>query len=574
MIAHWQTREELEHQVVTLAKQGVTARAIARALGISRNTVRARLTAHETGRETEQVAIPARPSRAPRPSKLDVWKPRVTELIARFADITAQRVFEILKDEGFDGGYTRVKKHMRAVRPPPRPTPSRATPDYAPGEMSESDWSPYEVRFTQGHKAIVQALSYVLVGSKRKYFGLYESNDLHALMDGHDRAFARLDGCAHRCKFDSQKPVVLRWESNQPIYNPRFLAFSSHYEFRPLAVRRGHPNDKPRVERSFWEVERSFLNGREFRDLADMRVQLADWLERIVDHRKFHGRTALDRYAEEKEHLVRLPRHAYDTARVVYRVCGIDGFVDWHGNRYAVPYDHVTDLLPVRITQRELFVYAADLKCIARHELAPRGAGAKLDPTGLHPRPQRKSPIDLDQVRVAFDNMGERAAEFFALMSRGPARIWGAQARQILLLRARYSTEEIELALGHAASFGALEHAAVERILAVRSLPRTLDEYVAEDTFERIEQTLGHARTQPRDLTEYDRLPITHASRGRTKETTEWPGEAVTVDRKETSAAETAPESAQAEAEPVAVEAVMTTASCSTACDDTSNSSG
>ncbi len=306
-----------------------------------------------------------------------------------------------------------------------------------------------------------------------------------------------------------------------------------------------------------------------------MRVQLADWLDRIVDHRRYHKRTALERYAEEKEHLVRLPRHAYDTARVVYRVCGIDGFVDWRGNRYAIPYEHVTDLLPVRITQHELFVYAADLRCIARHELAPRGAGAKLDPAGLHPPPQRKSPIDLDQIRVAFDNMGEHAAEFFTLMSRGPARAWSAQARQILLLRERYSTDQIELALGHAASFGALEHAAVERILAARALPRTLDEYVAEDTVERIEQTLGHARTAPRDLTEYDRLPITSASRRRTKETTEWPGEAVTAESNETSAAETArPSEAPPAAEAETAGAVTTIASCSTACDDTSSSSG
>ncbi len=562
MIAHWQTREELEHQVIALAKQGVTARAIARALGVSRNTVRALREAHETGRETAHIAIPTRPSRAPRASKLDAWKPRVAELIARFADITAQRVFEILKDEGFSGGYTRVKKHMRAVRPPPRPTPSVTTPDYALGEMSENDWSPYEARFTHAEKAIVQAISYVLVGSKRKYFGLYESNDLHALMDGHERAFTRFDGCALMCKYDSQKPVVLRWEGNQPIYNPRFLAFSSHYEFRPLAVRRGHPNDKPRVERSFWEVERSFLNGREFRDLTDMRAQLADWLDRIVDHRPLHKRTALERYAEEREHLVRLPRHPYDTARVVYRVCGIDGFVDWRGNRYAVPYDHVTDLLPVRITQRELFVYAADLRCIARHELAPRGAGAKLDPAGLHPRPQRKSAIDLDQIRVAFDNMGERAAEFFALMSLAPPRVWGAQARQILLLRERYSTEEVELALGHAASFGALEYAAIERILAVRALPRTLDEYVAEETVERIEQTLGRARTAPRDLTEYDRLPITSASRGRTEETSKWPSEVVAVGNSQVAMTE------------VEAEAEVTTTSSSSACDDTSTSSG
>jgi transposase len=525
MIRSWHTREELAHQVVTLAKQGEARRAIARALGVSRNTVRALLEAHAAGRETEHTALPSAPSRAPRSSKLDAFKPRVAELLTRFPDITAQRVFEILKDEGFGGGCTGVKDYLRKVRPPPRPAPSLVTPDYGPGEMAESDWSPYEIHFTTGKKAIVQALSYVLVASTRKYFGLYETNDLHALMDGHSLAFARFDGCALECKYDSQKPVVLRWEGQQPIYNPRFLAFSSHYEFRPLAVRRGHPNDKPRTERSFWEVERSFLNGREFRDLDDMRAQLAVWLDRIVDHRRHEKRTALERFAEEKEHLVSLPRHPYDTARVMYRVCGIDGFVAWGGNRYAVPYDHVTDLLPVRVTERELFVYAADLRCVARHELAPRGAGAKLDPAGLHPPPQRKSPIDLEQLRVAFDGMGERAAEFFRLISCGAPRAWAWQARQILLLRERYSTLELDRALGHASSFGALEHAAVERILATRATPRTLDEYVAEDAARRIEETLGHARTEPRDLTEYDRLPVARGPQASTKET-EWRSEA------------------------------------------------
>lgn len=526
MTAVWRNREELMHQVAVLAKQGTSRRAIARALGVSRNTVRLLLAAHALGREQEHVAITPRPTRAPRPAKVDAYKPRVADLFVRFPDITAQRVFEILRDEGFTGGYSGVKRHVRAVRPPPKPAPSLTTPDYGPGKMSESDWSPYEMTFTTGKTAIIQALSYVLVDSTRKYFGLYESNDLHALMDGHDRAFARFEGCAEECKYDSQKPVVLRWECNQPIYNPRFLAFASHYEFRPVAVRRGHPNDKPRTERSFWEVERSFLNGREFRDLDDMRAQLAHWLDTIVDHRKRNQRTALERFAEEREHLVPLPRHPYDTARVVYRVCTIDGFVPWRGNLYAVPYDHVTDFLPIRITQHELFVYAADLRCVARHELGPRGAGLKLDPAGLHPAPRRHTPIDLDQLHVAFANMGEGAAEFFRLMSLGPPRVWSAQARQILVLRARYRTDEIDRALAHAAAFGALGHAAVERILAARALPRTLDEYVAEDTTRRIEETLGHARAVPRDLTEYDRLPLTSASRSRPEETTAWPSEA------------------------------------------------
>jgi transposase len=511
MTGPWRSRDELVHQIVTLARDGLSRRAITRAVGVSRNTVRAVLAAHAQSREAseEEVPLPPRaPTRAPRASKLDAFKPRVAELMARFPDITAQRVFEILRSDEFTGGYTAVKKHVRQVRPAPKPTPSLTTPVYGPGEMGESDWSPYAMQFDNGSRMVVQALSYVLVDSTRKFFALYESNGLHPLMEGTALAFERFRGCAKRCKYDSQKPVVLRWEGNQPIYNPRFLAFSSHYEFRPLAVRRGHPDDKPRTERSFWEVERSFLNGRSFHDLDDMRAQLARWLDETVDHRRRNKTTALERFEVERDKLVSLPRHPYDTARVVYRVCGIDGFVDWEGNRYAVPYDHVTDLLPVRVTQRELFVYAADLSCVARHELVPRGQGLKLDPAGLHPLPQRKSPIDLDQIKVAFEGMGDRAAAFFRLMSLGAPRIWGAQARQILLLRERFRTADVDAALGHAAAFGALDHRAVERILAARAMPRTLDEYVAEETTRRIEETLGHARTAPRDLTEYDRLPI------------------------------------------------------------------
>lgn len=518
----WRTREQLANQIVTLSKQGVLRRAIARALGVSRNTVRKVLEEHDEAREAAPLAVPPRPSRAPRAAKIDAFKPRVAELMLEFSDITAQRVYEILRDEGFDGGYTGVKKYVRVARPKPKPAPSKVTPTYEPGAMAESDWSPYEITFTSGKMATVQAFGYVLPWSKRKFYELYESTDLFALMDGHTKGFARFDGCAHECKYDSQKPVVLRWEGQQPIYNPRFIVFASHYEFRPVAVRRGHPNDKPRVERSFWEMERSFLNGRRFTDLDDMRRQLVTWLDRIVDHRVHERRTAFERFAEEREHLVPLPRGPYDTARVVYRVCTLDGFIAWNGNRYAVPYDHITDILPVRITQRELFVYAADMTCIARHELAPRGAGVKVDPQGFHPPPTRHSPLDLDQVRVAFTNMGNEAAEFFRQMSASRARVWGEQARKILRLRESYATDALDKALGHAASFGAVDFATVERILLARAEPRTLDEYVAEETTQRLERTLGPARTAPRDLTEFDRLPITRAS---TQKENAWPNE-------------------------------------------------
>jgi len=104
--------------------------------------------------------------------------------------------------------------------------------------MAESDWSPYTVDFTGSGRKLVQACAYVLAHSRRKSFGLYERSDFYALTDAHVASFDHFEGVAEECKYDSQRTVVLGREANQPIYNPRFLAFSTYYEFRPRACRR------------------------------------------------------------------------------------------------------------------------------------------------------------------------------------------------------------------------------------------------------------------------------------------------------------------------------------------------
>jgi hypothetical protein len=187
-------------------------------------------------------------------------------------------------------------------------------------------------------------------------------------------------------------------------------------------------------------------------------------------------------------------------------VCSIDGFVAIDGNRYAVPYDHVTDILPVRLTQTEVFIYAADLKLVAKHELAPRGAGRDVVPPGTHQPPSRRG-ADLDQLKEAFTGIGEAGALFFAGLCTAQRRFAGYHARQILLLRERYSTADLSAALVHAHAFGAFECRAIERILAARATPRRLAEYVAEQTAKKLDELPDDRDTFLRDLDEYDRLP-------------------------------------------------------------------
>lgn len=507
----------LVHAVVQLDKQGMKRRAIARALHVSRNTVRRILSEHLAARSTAHSALPLRRTLS-RPSKLDPFREQIDALFKTYPDITAQRVFEILREKGFAGGYTGVKDLVRRIRPRPAPTPSLQTPPRVPAETAECDWSPYEVSFTNGPKLTLQAFGYTLRYSTRKYFGFHEGNGLHPLMDGHVHAFARFGGVAHRCRYDSQKPVLLRWEGGQPIYNPRFIDFATYYEFQPVAFL-GDPNKKPRVERSFYELTLSFFRGRSFRDRDDLHGQLTHWMDTIADLRplkRLKHRTRLELFAEEQPLLRPLPRHAYDTARVLYRLCDIEGFIAWEGNRYSLPYDHVTELLPVRVTEHELFVYKPDLTCIARHALRPRGAGEDVILDGHRPARAEHGP-NLEQLRRAFALLGSDAAEFLAALEKTEHRAAGHHARRILALRATYDSKDLVLALAHAHRYGALEHDAVERILLARAPPRRLDEYVALASARRRGESALESGAEPRDLAEYDALPTS----GRVKEPTD-----------------------------------------------------
>ncbi len=253
----------------------------------------------------------------------------------------------------------------------------------------------------------------------------------------------------------------------------------------------------------------SFFRGRSFRDRADLAAQLTHWMDTIADLRplkRMRARTRLELFAEEQPLLRALPRHPYDTARVLYKLCDIEGFIAWEGNGYSLPYEYVTEILPVRITENELFIYRADLECIACHPLLARSAGKQSILPGHRPRHAERGP-DLEQLRRAFADLGEAGPAFLSALERCCPRSAGYHARRILLLRETYDSADLLAALSHALAYGALEHGALERIVLARSQPRRLEQYVAEHSAQRLHRAVSESRTEPRDLAEYDALP-------------------------------------------------------------------
>jgi transposase len=420
--------------------------------------------------QREGHATPARRPR-PRQSIIDPFEPILKELLAKYPNLTTERAVQELQARGFTGMYTVVHRRLRLLRPraAPAPVPRFETCE---GEQAQMDHGVYDIDFTREGRRRVYLFSYLLGYSRRQYLRFVESMDLPTTVREHVHAFHHLGGVARVCLYDNFKAVVLRHDADGVFYNPKFLAFATHYGFRPQACRVRRPQTKGKVERHFFYAENSLLNGRTFDTLEHLNEMTAWWLQSVADVRVLRDfkESPLDRHQREQPHLLTLPTCDFDTAQVVYRHVGVEGYLTHRLNFYSVPWSYIGQVLPVRITEREVIIYSVRLEEITRHPLAPRTQ------TGVRQLLKAHHPVDdpIDRTRLLrerFGELGPVALQFLdGLLAK---QIQGKlQAQQLLALIAHYQRDDVCAAFERAVRFGAFSLAAVRRILAATAKPK------------------------------------------------------------------------------------------------------
>lgn len=230
---------------------------------------------------------------------------------------------------------------------------------------------------------------------------------------------------------------------------------------------------KGKVERPFHYVETNLLNGRTFTSLEHLNETTAWWLEHVADVRVHRETKKTPRAAHEEElpHLLQLPAHAYDTARVVYRVVNVEGLVSYQNNGYSVPWRLIGQTLPLRIIEDELIAYDGPLNEVARHRLLPRDRRGERSVDASH-RPADNRREQLEQLRARFEELGDVARRFFEGLVQSQAQIRN-QAKKALALLSLYHRRDVLAAMERAARYRAFSWKSLERILAVRARPKT-----------------------------------------------------------------------------------------------------
>ena len=272
-----ETRMLLRHYV----EQGASKSALARQLGVSRDTIYRWIRDGELDRDRDRTPARYGPRR-PVPTKLDAYKSIIETRLAAYPALSAVRLLAEIRAAGFTGSYTQLKEFVRQVRPvpPAEPVIRFETPA---GHQAQVDFA--EFRFPWGKR---YALLVVLGYSRLLWCRFYPRQDMRTLIEGVEDAFRYCGGVPQELLFDQMKAVItrdLRLEGGALVRNLEFLRFAHHWSFTPRACRPYRAQTKSKVERPVRYLRDNFVYGRTFANDADLDQQRRQWLDDVANVR-------------------------------------------------------------------------------------------------------------------------------------------------------------------------------------------------------------------------------------------------------------------------------------------------
>jgi transposase len=347
-----------------------------------------------------------------RTSKLDPFKDNIVRMLERYP-YTATQIFQVISDDGFDGGYTIVKEYVRKVRPRRRKAFLKLT--FEPGECAQVDWGSYGSVKVGSTSRRLSFFVMTMCHSRMSYVEFTVSQTMEHFLSCHQNSFRFFGGIPKKIMVDNLKSAVLkRIMGEEPCFNPNYLAFANHYGFTitPCGVRQ--PQEKGRVENCVGYVKKNFLAGLEIPDFQAIEPAALNWLTNVANKR-IHGETKKRpdaMFAEEQKTLRPVPVNPYDIGTISQVRASRQFRVTLDTNRYSVPAQYSGQGLIMKVYPDRICLYHRD-KLIARHPRSYDRHQDFEDPD--HPKPllaERKKARD-QQIHKRFFALSSKSRQYY-----------------------------------------------------------------------------------------------------------------------------------------------------------------
>jgi transposase len=449
--------QDLRTAIFTLRGKDLGTRAIARALGISRNTVRGIL-------HSGQAAVPKRESS----DKTEPHAELVRELYQRCQG-NRLRVVEELAERKIAIPYSTLTAGMRRLGVGVRVKKPAGEYVFEAGVEMQHDTSPHHLELG-GRRRQVQSASLVLGYSRMRFLQSYPTWNRFWCKAFLTDALVFLGGAAGRCMVDNSSVVIARGSGKNATIAPEMEAFGQRFGFAFVAHELGDANRSGKVERPFHDYEHNFLAGRTFTDWDDLNQKARTWCERQNGQfRKRLKARPIELWTAERPALRPQPVYVPEVYTLDTRIVDVEGFISLASNRYSAPAALLGRQLEVRAYKDRVVLFDGKQQ-VAEHRRVEDGQAARVsNPDHRPPRRKPGTPPPLLPEERVLQGAGEAIAQLGGLVkSRHGLR----GLRRLHRIYLDYPSEALAKAAATALAFGLHDLDRIERIVlrTVRSV--------------------------------------------------------------------------------------------------------
>lgn len=289
--------------------------------------------------------------------------------------------FRKLREYGYSGSVSSVFRYIAAHKdlvPAPRqlvvPQGQRsARYETEQGEAYQLDWGFTEIQCYDGVVYHAACLAMVCHHCGKFFVEFFPNAKQENLFIGMIHGFAYM-GVPRYILTDNMKSVVIKRDyEGHPVWQKDYEAFMKTVGFATKLCKPRHPYTKGKVERLIRYVKSNFLAGRTFWNVTDLNEAALRWCEE-------RNNTYKDAITDVPSSLhatkcLTVAHTLAENPELLFYLCperklSFDGFVNYEGRRFGVPFRYKGQTVRVGRDDHELRIYTPDLKqLLVTHEV-------------------------------------------------------------------------------------------------------------------------------------------------------------------------------------------------------------